>query len=245
MHGWRRWLPLISLVACTRARPWLIEMPRGEGIPSSPLPLPRYATIALVDDGTPRVGALSDALRASRRHLVRYSVADLIDRPGRIAADVVVAGSAVDELLTLAPRLTPGLDGAVLVCATVDERRHDTRDRSPDGESIVVHVAASLPRARVVGALQQFDVDHLALIGLGMLETDAPVTGDDREAVDLVEALLDEIPGVSAVFAGPLRNAGAIEGISVVLRSLGQAVGRPIGFRLDPARGLVFLHGRS
>jgi hypothetical protein len=49
------------------------------------------------------------------------------------------------------------------------------------------------PDSRVIGALQQFGTGHLTFATLGTFHSDVPVIGDDREASDLVEALIDGV----------------------------------------------------
>ena len=70
-------------------------------------------------------------------------------------------------------------------------------------------VARLLPNSRVVGALQQFTAEHIALGSLGALETDVPVVADDIEAADLTEGLIDEIRGFDSAYPGPLRSSAA------------------------------------
>ena len=70
----------------------------------------------------------------------------------------------------------------------------------PDG-GVANLVARILPNSRVVGALQQFTAEHLALASLGVLKTDVPVVSDDIEAADLIEGLIDEIRGFDSVYA--------------------------------------------
>ncbi len=214
-------------------------------VPAAPLPVPRHARFALLGPQTPHLLSIEAALQAGGWVFRHHLLADALDRSDRLDADLVVVSCSLHDLLVLAPRLSAALGGVVVVCSMVDERQQDAYDNPRVGPrtSAVAQVAAALPTARVVGALQQFSASHFTLISLGVLDTDAPVTGDDAEAVDLVEAVLDQIPGVEAVFAGPIRNASAVEGIAAILRSLEQDAGRPLGFRLDPMRGLVILYG--
>ena len=102
----------------------------------------------------------------------------------------------------------------------------------PDG-GVANLVARILPNSRVVGALQQFTAEHLALGSLGVLETDVPVVSDDIEAADLIEGLIDEIRGFDSVYAGPLRSAAAMEGLAAVISEVARERGGPVGFRLS------------
>lgn len=73
-----------------------------------------------------------------------------------------------------------------------------------------------LPRARVVGAWQ-----NVSAVRLGRpdepVEVDVLLTGDDPDAVDSVATLVEAIPGMRAVRAGPLRLSRPVEEITAVL----------------------------
>lgn len=215
------------------------------GVPNGPLSLPPHVRLALLADASERSVALASALQQTGRRIARHSLLEVVDRGAPLEADVVVVCAEIEDLVRLAPRLIAALTGTVVVCsmpAEATDYERPSPDESAD-DSAVARVAAALPMARVVGGLQQFAADHFALLSLGLLQTDAPITADDREAADLVEAIVDELPGVDAFFAGPLRNAPPIEAIAGYLRAVGQATGGPVGFRLDPRRGLVFQRG--
>ncbi len=211
------------------------------GVPQVPLPAVAHARLALLGDGGARMQALDDALTATGRSYERHMIREVSSDGRRLEADVVVVSCQLGELLAVAPRLTAALGDAVLVCSIAAESDDPTGASQQDRGSAVERLAEALPRSRVVGALQQFTTEHFQLMSLRLLKTDVPVTGDDREAADLVQALLCEISGVDAVYAGPLRNAGAVEHLGAVLRHVEAGAGRPLGFRLDPARGVRFL----
>jgi NADPH-dependent F420 reductase len=73
-----------------------------------------------------------------------------------------------------------------------------------------------LPNARVVGAFQNlaarklFDVDH-------ELDGDVIVCGDDKEALQQVIELAEQIPGLRGVNGGPLASSHYVEGITTLL----------------------------
>jgi hypothetical protein len=66
------------------------------------------------------------------------------------------------------------------------------------------------PDSRVIGTLQQFGTGHLTFATLGTFHSDVPVIGDDREASDLVEALIDGVTHAQD------HESGAELGISAV-----------------------------
>lgn len=216
--------------------------PGSPSVPAAPLPLPRAVRVALLGDANARTDALQELFGSGGRQVARHEIRAVAQGAVRLDADVAVVASPIEDVLALAERLAPALADVVVVCSTTLLPQRP--DPDPSTRSGVAAVAAALPAARVVGALQQFTVSHLELLALRALETDAPVVADDREAGDLVEALLDELPGVHGVFAGALRNAGPVEAIGQHLAAVADGAGRPVGFRLDPLRGLVLLFGR-
>ena len=81
---------------------------------------------------------------------------------------------------------------------------------------------ALLPGARVVGAWQ-----NVSAVKLGRpaepVEVDVLLTGDDDEAVATVGGLVEAIPGMRAVRAGPLRLSRPVEEITAVLLAVNKA----------------------
>lgn len=130
-----------------------------------------------------------------------------------------------------------------MICATslsCDENGYYVKDVP---ERSVTRLAAQLvPSARVVGALQQFMPEHLELARLGLLESDAPITGTDREATDLVEALVDEVPGLHSLYMGGLDVSAAVKGLAAVVREVSSSQPAPVGCRVsEKGGGLRFL----
>jgi 8-hydroxy-5-deazaflavin:NADPH oxidoreductase len=64
------------------------------------------------------------------------------------------------------------------------------------------------------------------------LDTDVLVLGDDREATDAVQALVDEIPGMRGVYAGRLRNAGQVEALTANLIAVNRRYKSHAGLRV-------------
>jgi NADPH-dependent F420 reductase len=86
----------------------------------------------------------------------------------------------------------------------------------PDG-SAAEEAARVLPGSRVVGAFHNVSAVQLLDPDLESVECDVLVLGDDREATDAVEALVESIPGMRGVFAGRLRNSAQVEGLTANL----------------------------
>jgi NADPH-dependent F420 reductase len=80
--------------------------------------------------------------------------------------------------------------------------------------------AALLPASTVVGAFH--NVSAVALADPDQVEVagDVLVLGDRREATDLVQALAAAIPGMRGIYAGRLRNARQVEGLTANLISI-------------------------
>jgi len=211
-------------------------------VPPAPLPLVRHTRFLFLADTSERNHALAEVLSTTKQDLRCVPLQHALDCRLPLDADVILLSVDIDHWPNALARLEPALAGLVVVWCAVTRPQGPRATLGPG--SALANVAAALPAARVIGAFQQFGTDHLRLMALGLLETDAPVLGDDLEAADLIEALLDHVSGVTGVYAGPLRGAGAVEGIATLLDEVAQTAGRPVGFRLDAARGLVLLFGR-
>jgi 8-hydroxy-5-deazaflavin:NADPH oxidoreductase len=112
---------------------------------------------------------------------------------GKIVIDVVVPLEKRDGLIEYAP--PPGAASA--------------------GELVQV----LLPESRVVGAFKNIPAADLADLH-GPLEADVIVCGDDPDARATVAALVERVPNLRAVDAGPLRLARPIEAITALLVNL-------------------------
>jgi predicted dinucleotide-binding enzyme len=213
--------------------------------PDYPLPLPRNTRIAVLGN-TEFAATVTEALTSAGRAAALVNpefVASMAVSFASLDADVVfVAMRWVELEPQIANFADPLAHLAVVNCATSLEMDGRGYFMAPVSEgSVTAALARCWPRSRVVGALQQFTADHLRLAMLGSLRTDAPIVGDDREVADLVEALIDEIEGLESVYAGPLRAAGAIEGLAALLREVESNSGHPVGFRLAADGGLRIL----
>lgn len=77
--------------------------------------------------------------------------------------------------------------------------------------------AALLPESTVVGAFHNVSAVALSDAAKAEVAGDVLVLGDKRDATDLVQALAGRIPGMRGVYAGRLRNARQIEGLTANL----------------------------
>ena len=113
--------------------------------------------------------------------------------------------------------LRDALRGKVVVDAVVPVRF----DRGPvpvevKAGSATEEAAELLPESRVVGAFHNLAAD-LLMDPEAPVDADVLVTGADKEAKRLVCELAEQIEGVRAVDAGPLRFSRFVEGITVLL----------------------------
>lgn len=92
-------------------------------------------------------------------------------------------------------------------------------------------VAALLPRARVVGALQTVSSATLARTERSV-DADIIVTGDDPAAKLVAARLLAALPGIRVIDGGPLRNARYVEQLTVLLLSINMRARRSTGIRI-------------
>lgn len=109
------------------------------------------------------------------------------------------------------------LAGKVVVDAVVPVRfERGPRPVEVEEGSATEQAAALLPDSRVVGAFHNLAAEALLDIARPV-EADVLVTGADAEAKTLVSALAEDIEGVRAVDAGPLRFSRFVEGLTVLL----------------------------
>ena len=100
----------------------------------------------------------------------------------------------------------------------------------PEG-SAAQQVAAMLPHARVVSALQTVSSATLGKLDRDV-DADIIVTGDDVEAKLEAMAILETLPGARPVDGGPLRNSRYVEQLTVLLMTVNARVRRNTGVRL-------------
>ncbi|MBX7110887.1 MAG: NADPH-dependent F420 reductase [Dehalococcoidia bacterium] len=131
--------------------------------------------------------------------------------------DVAVIVVPYEAHRTTLESLATPLTGKVVVDAVVPVRfeRGPRPVEVPEG-SATEQAAAILPDSHVIGAFHNLAAD--ALLDLERpLDADVLVTGGDAEAKALVSALAEQIEGVRAVDAGPLRFSRFVEGLTVLL----------------------------
>ena len=91
---------------------------------------------------------------------------------------------------------------------------------------------AVLPDSRVVGAFHHVSAVLLLDETVESVDTDVLVLGDDREATDLVQALVGVVPGMRGVYGGRLRNAHQVEALTANLISVNRRYKAHAGLRV-------------
>ncbi len=197
-----------------------------------------------------RLAALGhDVVLGSREHARAQATVDELrarwgDRVGTLVAganadaaaqDLVVVATVWDAAVPTARYLASYLDGKIVVSIAnaLERQGRAFRPALPDEGSIAAAVQAAAPGARVVAALQHVPAASLRDLD-GDLDSDVLVAGDDDEARRVVADLIDSVPGLRALDAGPLANAMGIEAfaaalLTVNLRHKGEATLRVAG----------------
>ena len=129
---------------------------------------------------------------------------------------VVVTVPYEGHAATLAD-LAVALAGKIVVDAVVPVRfERGPRPVEVEAGSATEEAAALLPDSRVVGAFHNLSAEIL-LDPDQAVHADVLVTGGNEETKRTVFALAEEIEGVRAVDAGPLRYSRFVEGLTILL----------------------------
>lgn len=101
-----------------------------------------------------------------------------------------------------------------------------------DEGSACLQAATILPESKVVGAFHHISASLLLDESVGDIETDVLVIGDDREATDLVQSLVNLIPGMRGIYGGRLRNSHQVEAMTANLISVNKRYKAHAGLRV-------------
>ena len=101
-----------------------------------------------------------------------------------------------------------------------------------DEGSACLQAAAILSQSRVVGAFHHISASLLLDPSVSAIETDVLVIGDDREATDLVQSLVQLIPGMRGIYGGRLRNSHQVEAMTANLISINKRYKAHAGLRV-------------
>ncbi len=150
------------------------------------------------------------------------------------AGDVVIVAVPYDGHRDLLAQLAGPLAGKVVVDC-VNPLGFDKQGAFPlqvEEGSAAEQAAAVLPDSRVVAAFHHVSAVLLLDASAPQVDTDVLVLGDDREATDLVQALVARIPGMRGIYAGRLRNAGQVEALTANLISVNRRYKAHAGIRV-------------
>jgi len=101
----------------------------------------------------------------------------------------------------------------------------------PEG-SAAQQAAALLPDSRICAAFHHVSAVLLADPAVESFALDVLVLGDDRDAVAIVAALAQRIPGMRGVHGGRLRNAGQVEALTANLIAINRRYKAHAGVRI-------------
>ena len=142
---------------------------------------------------------------------------------------IAVITAPFDTIRQRLPEVRSLLRGKVVVSAATETSYDSEGYYATSGMSVTERLATGLPDSHVVGAFHLLGRQHLTRATALEAQSDVPVTGDDEDALMATESLIDEMPGLHAVRAGPLRLTGAIEGFVPLLRQMEDDCGYPLG----------------
>ena len=83
--------------------------------------------------------------------------------------------------------------------------------------SAAQEAAAALPESTVVGAFHNVSAVELLDRDRSTMACDVLILGDERSATDLVQDLVSSVPGMRGIYAGRLRIAAQVEGLTANL----------------------------
>jgi hypothetical protein len=150
------------------------------------------------------------------------------------AADlVIVAVPYAGHAATLAELATP-LAGKIVVDCVVPMGFDELGAYALDVEegSVAQQAAGLLPDSSVVGAFHHLSAVLLEDLSRPTLDGDVMVVGDDRAAMDTVQALAGRLPGMRGIYAGRLRNARQVEALTINLVSVNRRYKVHAGIRI-------------
>lgn len=149
-------------------------------------------------------------------------------------AELVVVAVPYDGHGTLLEPLSAPLAGKVVVDC-VNPLGFDGQGAYPidvPAGSAAAEAASLLADSRVVAAFHHVSAVLLLDPAVDRVDTDVLVLGDDREATDLVQSLVDEIGGMRGIYAGRLRNARQVEALTANLISVNRRYKAHAGLRV-------------
>jgi NADPH-dependent F420 reductase len=149
-------------------------------------------------------------------------------------ADLVIVAVPYDGHRELLEALAPLLAGKVVVDC-VNPLGFDKQGAyllEVEAGSAALEAAAALPDSTVVAAFHHVSAVQLADPDVAEIDMDILVLGDSRPATDLVQGLVGRIAGMRGIYAGRLRNAQQVEGLTANLISVNRRYKAHAGVRI-------------
>ena len=148
--------------------------------------------------------------------------------------DVVIVAVPWEGHKELLQELAPVLAGKVVVdCVNpLGFDKQGAYALEVEEGSAAQQAAAVLPDSRVVAAFHHVSAVLLLDEAVESVDTDILVLGDDREATDFVQALVERIPTMRGIYAGRLRNAHQVEALTANLISVNRRYKAHAGLRV-------------
>jgi NADPH-dependent F420 reductase len=157
------------------------------------------------------------------------------DNEGAAAAgDIVIVAVPWDGHGELLAGLASTLAGK-LVVDCVNPMGFDKQGAYPlpvEEGSAAMQARQLLPDSVVTAAFHHVSAVLLEDPEVTSMDTDVLVLGDDREATDTIQALVDVIPGMRGIFGGRLRNAHQVEALTCNLISINRRYKAHAGVRV-------------
>ena len=150
------------------------------------------------------------------------------------AAEIAVVAVPYEGHAALLRDLVAPLDGKIVVDC-VNPLGFDKQGAfaiAVEEGSAAEQASSILPGSRVVAAFHHVSAVLLLDPQVDTLDTDVLVLGDDREATDVVQALVDDIKGMRGIYAGRLRNARQVEALTANLISVNRRYKAHAGLRV-------------
>lgn len=180
------------------------------------------------------LGSRSEERAAVAAAELGHGVAGSSNAQCAAASDIVIAAVPYEGHAQLLADLSSELSGKILIDC-VNPLGFDKQGAFalavPEG-SAAQQAQAILPETVVVGAFHNVSAQLLLDLTASTLDADVLVLGDVREATDVVQALVDRIPGMRGIYGGRLRNSFQVEALTANLISINRRYKAHAGIRV-------------
>ncbi|MCL4449303.1 MAG: NADPH-dependent F420 reductase [Actinobacteria bacterium] len=148
------------------------------------------------------------------------------DNPTAALGEVVVVATPWESAAYTVGALRQQLNGKVVVCMANALAKVGTPGGGSEIQALGVSegsianaVQGGLPESKVVGAFHHLPAEGLVKLD-APLDSDVLLCSDHLDAIEVVEGLVEKIPGLRPLRAGSLAQSAAIEAFTAVLVAL-------------------------